>query len=89
MSMPEDIAKALGPAENHEIWKAVLKLLEASIYSESVQAVGKEQKGEDRAWHCGRVDALMALKDVLIDTQKACAKQQGFPVSSETDTFTL
>lgn len=89
MNLPDDMSRALAPAENNEIWKAVLKLLEASIYSESVQAIGKEQRGEDRAWHCGRVDALMAFKDVLTESQRASARQHGHPVSSETDTFTL
>ena len=81
MSLPEDIAKALGPANKTELWNVVIKLLDASIYSESLQAVGKEQRGEDRAWHCGRVDALMAFKDVLVDTQAEAAKQQGYSSS--------
>lgn len=86
MSLPEDIAKALAPADKTELWKTVIKLLETSIYSETVQAVGKENKSEDRAWHCGRVDALMAFKDVLLDTQQEAAKQLGYLDSSKTDT---
>lgn len=85
MKLPEDIAKALGPAHKTELWAAVIKLLDASIYSETIQSVAKEQKGEDRAWHCGRVDALMAFKDVLTDTQNEAAKQQGY-ASSESGT---
>ncbi len=81
MSLPEDVSKALAPAAKTELWAAVIKLIDASIYSESVQAVGKEQKGEDRAWHCGRVDALMALKDVLVDAQAQAAKQHGYTSS--------
>lgn len=85
MSLPDDISKALAPAAKTELWTAVIKLIDASIYSESVQAVGKEQKGEDRAWHCGRVDALMALKDVLVDAQAEAARQHGY-ISSENGT---
>lgn len=85
MSLPEDLAKALGQADKSDLWKTVIKLLDASIYSESIQAVGKDQKGEDRAWHCGRVDALMAFKDVLVDTQIEAAKQTGH-YSSENGT---
>ena len=81
MSLPDDISKALAPAGKTELWAIVIRMLDASIYSESVQAVGKEQKGEDRAWHCGRVDALMAFKDVLIDTQAEAAKQHGYSSS--------
>lgn len=81
MSLPEDISKALGPAEKTELWKAVIKLIDASIYSETVQSVGKEQRGEDRAWHCGRVDALMAFKDLLVDAQQEAAKQHGYSSS--------
>ena len=87
MSIPDDISKALAPAAKTELWAVVIKMIDASIYSESVQAVGKENKGEDRAWHCGRVDALMALKDVLIDTQAEAARQHGY-VSSESGTST-
>jgi hypothetical protein len=86
MQLPEDIAKALAPASKTELWTAVMKLIDTSIYTESVQAVGKEQKGEDRAWHCGRVDALMALKDLLVDTQEQAARQLGY-VSSENGTI--
>ena len=85
MALPDDISKALAPALKTELWDAVIKLIDASIYSESVQAVGKEQRGEDRAWHCGRVDALMTLKDVLVDTQIEAARQHGY-VSSENGT---
>lgn len=85
MSLPNDLARALAPAEKTELWKAVIQLLEASIYSETVQSVGKDQRGEDRAWHCGRVDALMAFKDVLVDTQAEAAKQLGYS-SSESGT---
>lgn len=85
MSLPEDVAKALAPAAKTDLWKVVIKLLDASIYSETVQSVGKEQRGEDRAWHCGRVDALMAFKDVLQETQEEAAKQHGY-VSSENGT---
>ena len=77
MSLPEDVARALATAEKTDVWKVVIKLLDASIYSESLQAVAKEQRGEDRAWHCGRVDALMAFKDVLTETQSEAAKQNG------------
>jgi hypothetical protein len=49
---------------NNPLWLAVHKLLDASINSEVVSAVSKETKGEDRAWHCGRADALMAFKEI-------------------------
>lgn len=77
MSLSDDIVRALASAHKTEQWKVVIKLLDASIYSETVQSVGKEQKGEDRAWHCGRVDALMAFKDVLTETQEEAARQSG------------
>lgn len=86
--LPEDVSKALAPAAKSDVWKAVLQLLEASIYSETVQSVGKEQRGEDRAWHCGRVDALMAFKDVLTETQEQAAKEQGYSSSESGSTIT-
>jgi len=86
--LPEDISKALAPAAKTELWAAVMKLLEASIYSETVQSVGKEQRGEDRAWHCGRVDALMAFKDVLVETQEQAAKEKGYASSENGPTIT-
>lgn len=81
MRIPEDVARALAPAENSEIWKTVIKMIDASIQSEAAQAVGREIRGEDRAWHCGRVDALMSLKDVLVETQNESAKQLGYSSS--------
>ena len=64
MSFPQQIIVGFSFEKHNELWKAVHLLLDASIDSETANAISKENKGEDRAWHCGRADALTAFKEI-------------------------
>ena len=75
--LPQEIIHGLSFEPNNPLWLAVHKLLDASIDSEIASAVSKESKGEDRAWHCGRADALMAFKEVLVNTRNDVLRDQG------------
>lgn len=46
-------------------------------------ALSKENKGEDRAWHCGRADALRDFKDVLMQTRNAVLADIGRPLEND------
>lgn len=77
--LPPEIILGLSGPENNPTWKAVLMLIDASIESETARAISLEVKGEDRAWYCGRADALNSFKDILIST-----RQEAIKASTET-----
>lgn len=77
--LPQEVIHGLMFESGNPTWKAVHMLIDASIESEVAYAVSKEQKGEDRAWHAGRADALMSFKDVLMNTRNEILKDQGRP----------
>ena len=79
MRYPNQIITGLSFEKNNDLWKAVHMLLDASIESEVATAISREVKGEDRAWHCGRADALNAFKDILINTRNDVLRDQGRP----------
>lgn len=79
MNYPQQIIVGLSFEKNNELWKAVHLLLDASIDSETATALSKESKGEDRAWHCGRADALTAFKEILVNTRNDILRDQGRP----------
>jgi len=72
--LPPEIMLGLSGPENNPTWKAVLMLIDASIESETARAISLEVKGEDRAWYCGRADALNSFKDVLLNTRQEVLK---------------
>lgn len=82
--LPQDIIHGLSFEAGNPVWKTVLQLLDASIEVEQDTAVSKEVKGEDRAWHCGRADALKAFKMVLLNSRDQVLKDQGRPSESHT-----
>lgn len=77
--LPQEIIVGFSFDKNSELWKAVHMLLDASIEAETTNALSKENKGEDRAWHCGRADALNAFKDILVNTRNDILRDQGRP----------
>lgn len=77
--LPQEIIVGFSFDKQNELWKAVHMLLDASIEAETTNALSKENKGEDRAWHCGRADALNAFKDILINTRQDILRDQGRP----------
>jgi len=77
--LPQEIIHGFAFETNHITWKAIHMILDASIESEVATALSKENKGEDRAWHAGRADALMAFKDVLMNTRNEVLIDQGRP----------
>lgn len=75
--LPQEIIHGLSFESHNELWKAVHLLIDASIDAELASATAKENKGEDRAWHCGRADALIAFKEILINTRNDVLRDQG------------
>lgn len=76
-SLPQEIVHGFGFAKEDKLWAATLMLLNASIESETAIALSKENRGEDRAYHCGRAEALNAFKDVLLNTRDIVLKDLG------------
>ena len=81
--LPNEIIVGFSFQAGNDTWKAVNILLDASIESEVANAISKENKGEDRAWYAGRADALMAFKDVLINTRNTVLQDQGRPLEND------
>lgn len=77
--LPQEIVNAFSFDPKNELWKAVNTLIDASIEAETAYALQKENRGEDRAYHCGRAEALISFKAVLQDTRDAVLKDQGRP----------
>ena len=80
--LPQEIIHGLSFEPKNELWKAVHMLIDASIDAELASATSKENKGEDRAWHCGRADALIAFKEILVNTRNDVLRDQGKPEES-------
>lgn len=81
--LPSEILVGFSFEAKNETWKAIHILLDASIDSEIANAVSKENKGEDRAWYAGRADALMAFKEILINTRNTVLEDQGRPLEED------
>jgi len=81
--LPKEILHGFSFEAGNDTWKAVHLLLDASIDSEIANALAKENKGEDRAWYAGRADALMAFKEILVNTRNTVLEDQGRPLEED------
>jgi hypothetical protein len=81
--LPKEILHGFSFEAGNDTWKAVHLLLDASIDSEVANALAKENKGEDRAWYAGRADALMAFKEILVNTRNTVLEDQGRPLEED------
>ena len=77
--LPQEIIHGLSFEPSDPLWKAVHAMIDASIESEVASAISKDNKGEDRAWYAGRADALIAFKEILINTRNDVLAEQGRP----------
>lgn len=77
MRYPIEIVNGLSFAENDPQWKAIHMLLDASIEAETIDALSKDNKSEDRAWHSGRASSLIAFKQILMNTRDAVLADLG------------
>ncbi|CAK0767126.1 hypothetical protein CCP3SC1AL1_400003 [Gammaproteobacteria bacterium] len=77
--LPQEIIHGLSFDQKDPLWKAVHAILDASIDSEVASAISKDNKGEDRAWYAGRADALIAFKEILVNTRNDVLRDQGRP----------
>ena len=81
--LPKEILVGFSFEAGNDTWKAIHLLLDASIESEVANALSKENKGEDRAWYAGRADALMAFKEILVNTRNTVLEDQGRPLEED------
>lgn len=77
--LPQEIIHGLSFEPKNPLWLAVHAMLDASIDSEVASAISKDNKGEDRAWYAGRADALIAFKEILVNTRNDVLRDQGKP----------
>jgi hypothetical protein len=55
---------------SNKLWEHLLYIIDLNIKTESELAVDSDIKGEERIHACGRANALISLKRVLIDERK-------------------
>ena len=67
--------------EQNEVFDAVLSLVDESIAGETARAVSVGIDEGKRAHACGRADALLDLKDLLMNTQVEARNR--FPVKKQ------
>jgi hypothetical protein len=79
MKLPYEIIKAFSFESENDLWKSIHMLIDASIEAETGSALSKENRGEDRAWHCGRTEALRDFKDILMNTRNEVLADLGRP----------
>jgi len=79
--MDNEIVSAFSFHAPNELYKAVHTLLDASIEIEVSYALSKESRGEDRAYHAGRAEALRSFKMVLQQTRTQVLAEIGRPPS--------
>lgn len=77
--LPQEIIHGFGFEKGNQLWKATIMLIDASIEAETAYALQKENRGEDRAYHCGRAEALVSFKQVLLSTRDTVLKDLGRP----------
>jgi hypothetical protein len=77
--LPQEIIHGFGFEKDNPLWKATIMLIDASIEAETASALSRENRGEDRAYHCGRAEALNAFKDVLLNTRNMVLADLGRP----------
>lgn len=76
-NFPKEIIHGFSFHESDAQWKALHMLLDASIESETADALSKDNKSEDRAWHSGRASALISFKDLLLSTRETVLADMG------------
>ena len=86
--LPQEIIHGFGFEKGNPVWKATMMLLDASIESETAIALQKDNKGEDRAYHCGRAEALISFKSVLHSTRDVVLKDIGRPLDDSSENGT-
>jgi len=79
VSLPQEIISGFTFEKDNPTWKAILMLLDASIEAEAADALSKDNKGEDRAWHSGRTASLISFKDIIINTRNEVLADIGKP----------
>jgi len=80
--LDQTVVHGLGFHAPNELWQAVHILLDASIEIEVSYALSKESRGEDRAYHAGRAEALRSFKMVLLQTRDIVLMDIGRPPES-------
>lgn len=79
--LPEQFAIGMAVPKNNETYSAIITMLEESIKSETSLAIGNPQaSAEQRAWQCGRADALTAFRELISNVREEALKQRSMPV---------
>ena len=79
--LPENIVLGMAVPKDNYTLAAVINILDESIKSETFLAIGNTHtSSEQRAWQCGRADALNSLKELITGIREDSLKQRGMNV---------
>lgn len=79
--LPENIALGMAVPKDNYTLSAIINILDESIKSETTVALGNSHSSsENRAWQCGRADALASFKELIVGIREDALKQRGMHV---------
>jgi hypothetical protein len=79
--LPEDFAIGMAVPKDNSTYSAIIKMLEESVKSETNLAIGNPiATAEQRAWQCGRADALTAFRELIANVREDALKQRDLPL---------
>jgi hypothetical protein len=79
--VPDNIVIGMAVPKDNYTLSAIINILDESIKSETAIALGNSHSSsENRAWQCGRADALGSLKELITGIREDALKQRGMHV---------
>jgi hypothetical protein len=66
--------------EKNAVWEHIMYVLDLNIKAETEMAISKDSVGENRIHQCGRAEALVAFKALLLEEQRKARIQAGLTI---------
>lgn len=66
-----------GFAEHNRLWEHIMYIVDLNIKAETERAISQEVVGENRIHQCGRADAMVNFKALLLEERKKARAQAG------------
>lgn len=63
--------------ERNQLWEHIIYVLDLNIKAETDMAISKDLVGESRIHQCGRADALVNFKALLLEEQRKARVDAG------------
>jgi hypothetical protein len=80
--LPENLAMGLAVPKDNATYASILSIINESLKGETALAIGPAATPEQRAWQCGRADALNTLKELIVNVREDALRQRDMPIDS-------